>query len=199
MPIKRKDGTTYKLTGPNPIMVTQDRWDRSKLVFHNFCWKGKTVPDTSAITPYSSAFRLNPVGEKPMMVQPVAVPEPEVKVTYEEPEPIVQQAEPEVFKNKIQVWCLPAKIKDVKDSLYGDSYRTIKYGEKFIFEGIVVENNDLTFSIWTNVPHVAPGAVIFPRNEDKRHWRVSTVTPKTGGYLLNCIMSDFQPDFGERA
>ena len=37
MPIHRKDGSVFKLTGPNKIMITQELWDNEEfIIMHNF-------------------------------------------------------------------------------------------------------------------------------------------------------------------
>jgi len=62
MTLKNKDGSTYRLRGPNPLMREQELWRDFKL--HNFQFKGVVVADTTEVTPFESPMHVNDfVGE----------------------------------------------------------------------------------------------------------------------------------------
>lgn len=203
MTVKNKDGTSYRLRGPNPIMKDQNRWDRSQLTFHNLRWNGVTIPDEAIVKPFESDFNGPDAptvvqDEEPGFTDPyINGPVLEIK-TETIQAPVGQPQPPAKVPDsipRIVVWCLPATIREKKDALYGDVQRTIQYGVKFTFEAVVVENGFMDYTIWTTVGHITEGSVIFPQSEDRRWWRVQKIDPKTGGYLIFCTMSEFQPDF----
>src|SRR4051812_41372027 len=45
MTIKNRDGSVFKLRGPNPIMAQQSEWDRSKMRVLNLAWNSEVVED----------------------------------------------------------------------------------------------------------------------------------------------------------
>jgi hypothetical protein len=96
---------------------------------------------------------------------------------------------------RIHVWCLPAHVKEQVDKLYGQKYQRIKYGKKFMFEALVLEEDDLYMSLWTNTRAVTLESVIFPRNQEKRWWRVNSIEQQNDGYCLMTSICDFTPEF----
>ena len=53
--IKNKDGSTFKLRGPNPLMKEQDQWE--KFITHNFGWKpeGQIMPEEHIVLKYTTS------------------------------------------------------------------------------------------------------------------------------------------------
>jgi hypothetical protein len=176
-------------------MKSQERWDTSKIVFHNMKWKSTTVPDETLVSTFETDFTM-PAGPQPEIFPPepvVKTPEPVLKtpeITPDEPEPerIKVPAAPTDF------YFLPAIIREKKDPLYGGITRTVQYGNPGTCKGVVMENEFMKFSFWATAV-LGEGAIVFPKNQDRRWWRVTKVTPKTGGWIYECVTSDQQPDF----
>lgn len=164
MVIKNKEGGTYKLRSPNPIMKEQNLWD-NKFILHNLKSRRKTVSKE----------------------QPVPVQSP----PQEEPDEI--QAAADVFH------CLPAIVNKHRDTLYNETYSSVKYDKPFTFEAVILENSDLTIRFWTNAEtaeRITEGSVLYPRITDKRWWKVTQrVLSWSGGWVIAAVPSDFQPAF----
>ena len=224
MAIYDSSGKTYKLRGPIPVMLDQERWDDFQT--HNFSWNPTVEQDNSTVKPHTSDFgnlRKEGFVEELEKTKP---PVPEIKIvesdsvspveTTKAPEPempelsseIVQETEPEPPRvpqktlpsdlQKTFVYCLPATLTEKVDELYGDKYTTIKYQRPFSFEAVIVNNSDLMFKMWTTVNKITRGSVLFPKLEEKRWWRVEEIEEKSGGYLVYGVPSDFQPSFTDR-
>ena len=103
---------------------------------------------------------------------------------------------PQLVADEVDIWCLPAYYETKEDPLYGESHGILKYGSKFIFKGTIVESEDLYNTI-ACTDNITEGSVIFPKNKDKRWWRVNRkVRLPDGSYLINNLISDYQPSFG---
>ena len=82
MALKNKDGSTYKLAKPNPIMKDQTLWDNEKFIVHNMTWTPeKSIDDTE----------INPL-QTDLIVQDSFISE--LEITKEEP----QKEEEPVFE-----------------------------------------------------------------------------------------------------
>lgn len=99
--------------------------------------------------------------------------------------------------------CQPAVIRDSTDELYGEEYRTIKRGDKFSFEGVITELDDMRMSFWTNI-QLGEASVVFPSKDRRgrsigqyRWWAVKSSEEHMGGFLHHCMFSDYQPDFSD--
>jgi hypothetical protein len=199
MPIKNKDGSVYKLRGPNPLMKTQKKWEKSDFKLHNFDWKSEAVENNEEINPIDSDFEVNQ--ETNVVVEPL--PEPEPKIEPEENRPKVvtsikkdalppeEELSP-AMQNKIQAYCLPALIHN--DSLYGETRVGRKYGTKFTFEAILMEHNGFAMLFWSGI-QMEKGSIIYPQIKEKRWWKIIASEEKAGGFIYQLIPSDVQPDF----
>lgn len=218
MAIKNPDGTIYKLNGPIPVMVDQERWGDFHV--HNFDWNSIVEEDKSTVKPQHSDFgQLKKEG----FVEELEKTKPEIKVTesnsvelidtppVETPEPVVDviqetSSEPPQIKQrdlpiglkKTFVYCLPAVISERVDELYGDKFTTIKYERPFSLEAVIVENSDLRLQMWTTIDKIKRGSILFPRLEEKRWWRVEEIEEKSGGFLIKGVPSDYQPSFNSQ-
>lgn len=221
MAIKNKDGTIYKLRGPNPLMTDQTEWDRQKVRLHNFGWKSEVVQDERNPVKEAAANVLNirdelklkdnpktltakeflkEINEPPVAVADVPV---ETAPVVEEPkeEEVVLNVEPKLARllkqRGVEFYCAPA-VGERKhtDSLYGSSYETTVYGDQFVFDGVVIDHSDLQLQFWC-VRAVTKNSVVLRKIKEggERWWRVIEVEPKTGGYLVLCVTSDSNPDF----
>ncbi len=199
MTLKNRDGTPFRLKGTIPFMREQQMWD--SFLLHNFTFKGVTVADGDSVQ-ITEQLKLGFVEELADLVRPednaethVEVP-PIENVQVKETPPTVAS----ILKNspnKVLIYCLPGVIdKSTNDILYGEIRPSpIKHGEPFVFEGIVVYGDDITLSIWSPTDQVTVGSVLFPKNKDKRWWRVVSRESNMQGWMLNTTISDFQPKF----
>ena len=206
MAIKNKDGTVYKLQEPNPLTKDQE-WDllESDFVFHNFDWASETIANDSLSSGLNSDFN---VKDSVISDFPEIKVEPKPEVVLKDPEPL--NPEPKIesnpktkakLKNVVLMHCSPAEIRERQDELYGDTYKSIQYGEKFTFEAVIVERNDLYMRFWTNIK-LSEGSVVFPSKYrdgvkfgEHRWWRVNQLVEKSGGHLTQAVVSDYHPDF----
>lgn len=188
MPIKNKDGTVFKLRGPNPLMKEQNLWDATQFVLHNMKFKFVVAMTDTIVTPMATDFKIR---DEPSVEKQ---PEPEIVETVEPR--IIQGKRPEEDIKLTTCHCLPANINDVEDSIYGDRKRVFVYEQlSFIFEMVIVDQTDLDLRMWTTLSHIGPGSIIYPQNSDRRWWRIQSRQVIKGGWLYDCVLSDYQPAF----
>jgi len=231
--IHNKDGSTYQLSYPNKLTSTQAFFDRSEIVLHNCHWDDVVAAEEDNLVPVKSDFSVK-YQEKLKRVAEALAEEYSAKTVIETEIPIVDgggagtqpkveeikdesppniESEFNVDENDEEIpkldytvlfHCLPAKITQHRDDLYGESFARLQYGKKFIFPGVVVSSGDLGITFWTTDPRnqVTEKSVIYPYRyengipyDDYRWWRVVSKSDKDGGYLFEAIISDFQPDF----
>lgn len=180
MPIYNKDGTEFKLSGPNPIMKNQDLW--GEFTIHNMDFLSKTFKFQTKTPPPP----VNLVVKESFLEALDAA-----KNEIVEPPPKPKE---ENILEKTFIYCLPAEIKQRSDSLYGDVYQTIQYGNPTSFEGVIISQSDIILEIWTDA-NFDKGSILYPKTNSKRWWRVQEKKPKASGWLLASIPSDFQPSF----
>lgn len=135
--------------------------------------------------------------------EPVPVPKVEEPVIkFEEPKQPVQitvdAKTARILRDRGEEYhCAPAIGEKVhKDALYGSSYTTTRYGEKFIFDAVVIDMSDFQLQIWS-VRHITKGSIIYRKDPEggERWWRINEVEPKSGGYLSVANISELNPDF----
>lgn len=133
---------------------------------------------------------IEPAEEIDIVVETSSTPEPEKPVEISLNEKMAAR-----LKSKMtEFYYAPALQRVHTDQFYGTSYKITSYGQKDIFDGIIVDQNDLQIQFWS-VRAIAIGSVVFPKNTDRRWWRVEDVEPKTGGFLCTASISDVNPDF----
>ena len=136
---------------------------------------------------------------EPEVVERIAVVTPPKK---EEPqEEVVLNVPPQlasILKQRgVEYYCAPViGKKHHTDDLYDNSYYTMQYGNKFVFDAVVIDMSDLELQFWCIRP-ISAESIVFPKTKEKgqRWWRITEVEAKTGGYLCNAITSDTNPDF----
>jgi hypothetical protein len=219
MVLKNKDGSPVQLRSPNPLGKTQDKTSLKKgdIVLHNFTWSGSPVDDLEKVTPIPSDIQISEVEQvktipierpdpnedyaDPLPVEPVVEkPEPIQTIPVETPEPTL----PSQFKVTVSMYCLPGKYKTYRDDLYGESFQKRVFGKKFSFESIMLENSDLKIRFWTTVPHLTKGSIVYPyaysdgqKYGEFRWWEITNIEEKSGGYLVDAMFSQLQPDFSD--
>lgn len=214
MAISNRDGSVYVIKSPNPLVKEQEKWDSSKLVFHNFTWEEIRA---------NAAPRMKRQEPKKMSDLPPPLPEPAPVEKREEKKAEyvpTQQPDDKTFdlphiKYKVISHCLPAIVQKKKDSLYGESWERLSYGKKIVFPLIVVEANDFSFDFWTSDPNaqITERSIVYPFSyevyneetgsydrvpyDEYRWWKVSSKEQKEGGWLFRSVPSEIQPDFSE--
>jgi hypothetical protein len=223
MVIINKDGSVYKIRGPNPIMKVQDVWDGFEI--HNMKFEEYVVDDKITVPKKPGKINLGQTTviteeklpetiqiqtprhieqeESPITVEVVPPPPPEKPFIKAEPtdETVIRPTNVnEKLKNykKTILHCLPAVVKTVVDDLYMDRSFKVSYGKKFTFEAIIVEENDLGIVFWTHLENISRFSVIYPQNQEKRWWKVDNVKNAPEGFFLRCLPSSDQPAFVQR-
>lgn len=224
MPIKDRDGNVYKLRGPNPVMTSQADWDKSKMKLFNLGYKSEIVVDERSpvremaesvinirdelgLVDNEASTKVVPARQFIAEIQEeVAVAEPEPEVSpdpiREEPQPVVLNVDKRlarIIKERgAQYHCAPAVGHKVHtDELYGNSYRTTKFGDKFVFDAVVIDQSDFQLQFWCIKP-VTKDSVIYKKDPEggERWWKVEEIEPKSGGgYLVVAGISLLNPDF----
>jgi len=238
MTIIDKEGKIYTLAGPNPLVEKQTTWDTSKLVFHNFEWdeiktsgepRRRAPPKEPKINPFDE---LGTAEEKLVDAPQKTAPEEKIVESPHEAPPedkrveVLEEKPPEpqndgrefdlpYIKYKVLSYCLPANVQKKSDSLYGDSWSTLKYGKKFVFPSVVISSTDLSIEFWTSDPknQITEKSIIYPFSyevhnkstdnydrvpyDEYRWWKVSSKENKEEGWLFRAFPSDIQPDFSE--
>lgn len=203
MAIKDKDGNVFKLSGPNPVMKTQELWDLKNIIYHNMKFgeiiaEGEREPEINVV--------LHKLSDQPTTQevlaraepQPIPVEEEPVSVAVMEPvKPSVTQKTAQLLqKNKVIFYCLPVLIQKYSDDLYGGEYTKDIYGDKFAFPAIVIEETDLVIQFWADTK-LPERSVVYPKMRTKRWWRIQESSEKSGGHLYSAVASDVNPDFGD--
>jgi len=196
-----KDGSVYRLSGPNPVMKDQKIW--ADFVTHNMKWNPEVGKDNTVVKPHESDFFV-----KESFLDALEAAKEEIKVT----ENVLEASSPEVRTPMVQhdpkndivdqeqiektfIHCLPAKIQERRDALYGDVYKTVKYGSPLSFEAVVISHTDFSFEIWTDTDRIDQGSILYPKTGYKRWWKVQDKSKKENGWILKSIPSDYQPSF----
>lgn len=189
MNLIKKDGSVYQLSSPNIIMTQQNLWEKDQIIIHNKFGK-VVIYDKNLKSLYKQENEeIRPVEipqERPSMV----LPEPKKMDTSE-----IRADSTEIERNKIQVWCLPASLEDKVDTLYGEKYQKIRYGNKFIFEAIMQSQTDFSIVVITSTAEVTENSIIYPKTYDKRWWRVASISKSGNLYTITASLTDYQPRF----
>jgi hypothetical protein len=184
MAIKNKDGTVFKISGPNPLMDEQTLWDG--FTKHNFEWSEEIDKENK-----NKVFEIKQNKEDVLFE--------EKKIVIEEPKIIEKKVEVKEQKNisdhkTIQCFCLPAKTIEKKDELYEETYQRVEYLDKFIFDAVVIEKADIYIKFWT-MEKITKNSIVYPKNKDKRWWKVSDQKEAPMGFIYIAMISDYTPSF----
>jgi hypothetical protein len=199
MAVYKKDGSVYKLTGPNILMFTQDNW--GTFTTHNL----KNLSNFKIESNISHVV-LGSKKELKLPEQPKIIEEkPEIKFTEKnnQKEPVVAEQPKFIQKPKNEyedfdktiMHCALAKMEEKKDSLYGDVAVKVKFIEKFTFESIVLSLNDFTLIFWTMLDKLTIGSILYPQDDSKRWWEIKEIESVPGGYKVICVFTRNTPSF----
>lgn len=204
MVIKNKDGSEYTLRKPNPIMKTQNLWDEFEIHNMNF---NEIIDQIKNHQKKTTILDLNKeeiviedrkkTEDEPKKVEIKKILETEInqnitKIETEKKQITKKEENPEVKKTIIH--CLPAKVSIKEDNLYGDIKKLIKYEDKFTFEAAILDISDFEFIFWTNI-EISKESIIYPKNSDKRWWKITGHENKFNGYIFYAKPSDVTPNF----
>ena len=195
MVLRNKDGSVYRLRGPNLLLKDQNSWNKYKT--HNMKWNPVVQEDTIKVEPLNTDFTI-----KDKFIDELQLNIPSKEEEKNKPEPVIQKKSvtvPEKEKKddglqKSFVYCLPAIIQKKRDTLYDEEFMSISYGDPFSFEAVITEEYDLCLNFWTTM-EMEKESVIFPKTNFKRWWKIVGREQKTGGYLYVCCPSSYQPHF----
>lgn len=214
MAIFHKDGRMYVVEGPNPLVKTQEHWNPTGLVFHNFDWKEIRYKGSIEKPPVATEEPPKIEQEEFSKEEPAPKIEP-IDQTQDQDEQDQKEFDLPFIKYKVLAYCLPAKSEARKDSLYGESWTRVKYGKKIVFPCIMINSNDIEIEFWTSDPNekITERSIVYPFSyevfnqetnsydrvpyDEYRWWKVSSKEPKEAGWLFKAMPSDVQPDFSE--
>ena len=202
MVIKNLDGSEYKLKGPNPIMKTQNLWDEFEI--HNMNFE-EIIDKFKNENKKTTILNLN---KNEIIIEDLKKPENTLKNEQPNEEIIEQPVENQIVEeqllekeennnfeiNKTTIHCLPANVSIKEDYLYGDVKKIVKYSEKFKFDAVLLEISDFQISFWTNLK-LSNESIIYPKNSDKRWWKITGSEPKFNGNIYYGKISDITPNF----
>lgn len=215
MTIKKKDGSIYVLEGPNKLAKNQEKIDLGKCLFHNFNWEEIIYGSTKVCK--KSPVQI--VQEK-IIENNLEKLDPEIDFEKIEKKVDIEEKNNNqnfpILKVKVLMHCLPAVMKNHKDSFYGENWQTFSYGKKFIMPSVVLSNNDLQLEFWTSDPEdkILEKSIVYPFSyeiynqntnsydrvpfDEYRWWKiVSKESKESGGYLFTAIPSEDHPDFSD--
>ena len=201
MAVYKKDGSVYKLNGPNTLMISQEKW--GSFVTHNLknlanFKMESNIPHVIIGTKQEPQTKQE-IKEEPKLeiIQPIIEEPPVIEevVVKEEPKK-TQQAKNEFegFEKTI-MYCALAKREEKRDTLYDEVTVRIKFVETFTFEGIVLSANDFTLIFWTKLEKLTIGSVLYPQNDSKRWWEIKEIESVPGGYKIVCVITKNTPSF----
>jgi hypothetical protein len=199
MAVYKKDGSVYKLTGPNILMFTQDNW--GAFTTHNLKNLSNFKIESNIPHVVLGSRKESKPPEQPKIIEE----KPEIKLSEKnnqkklvipENSKFIQKTknEYEDFEKTI-IHCALAKMEEKKDSLYGDVAVKTKFVEKFTFESIVLSLNDFTFIFWTMLDKLTVGSVLYPQDDSKRWWEIKEIESVPGGYKVVCVFTRNTPSF----
>lgn len=223
MAIKNKDGSVYKLRGPNPLMKNQSQWDHGKVILHNLGPKTETVVDENNplrkqqenvidigrelnLKPNPPVTKVVPAQDflEDLTNEPVVAQEPPPPPpSSPPPQPITRSQHDgltRLLKERgVEYHCAPVVDEKVhEDDFYGSSYTLPVYGEAFVFEAIVIDQSDLELQFWCVAP-LSRNSIVYQRAKggewDRRWWKIDRLEEKSGGHLVSCVVSDINPSF----
>ena len=218
-----KDGKPYKtFSRPNPLMADQSFFRLEDLEFHNFHWTPTVVlggppPIAKPIPKKQESFldsfnkpseiirkeiesvredKTDTSSRKRETLLPLPQPIPESDPV---PKPVV---DPD-FKSIVFVNCLPAETREVKDELYGETRKYVKYGSKFQFEAYLLNFNDLEVNLRTNQELTNSSIILIGRyksGEDlelRNCWRVKSCKATEKGFIVLAEITNQEVDFSK--
>jgi hypothetical protein len=204
MAVYKKDGTIYKLNGPNQIMFSQENWS----CFTTYNLKNISNFKIESDIPHVIIGSKKEPSQRKDIISPIVENEIKVENVVDKEsipvenksiikEPVVIEKEKNEFDgfDKTIIYCALAKRVEIKDDLYGETKLKIKFIEKFTFEAIVLSKNDFTFIFWTRIDKLTVNSVLYPQDDSKRWWEIKEIDSVPGGYKIACVITRNTPSF----
>lgn len=142
--------------------------------------------DEKLITP-------KPIQKDEKLITPKPTPINEIKpvaVTK-----IDEKIEKLIKERGVEYYCCPAVGRNNHlDDIYQNSYGKIEYGQTFIYDAIIIDQSDLELQFWCMIP-IPAQSIVYRKEKGERWWKIKDVEQKTGGWIVNAIISDVNPDF----
>lgn len=197
MPLLTKDGKPYKLfSAPNPLVKEQILLPRNELIFHNM----KSIPSIVNLNIEKNKEDLvkssEPVIKEQNTEEIVQISEIEkiddAIINVSSPVSDDELNDSEIPQDEIVIThCQIAYEQEIKDSLYGEVKKVIKYGEKYTFESYIVEVNDLEICIYTKKSGITKNSILYPSKYKNgkpmrmlRWWKVKNIKQQNDEYLI---------------
>jgi hypothetical protein len=184
--LKNKDGSVYRLAGPNPLMNEQEFWQ--DFIKHNFNWHSE-VSENSVD---NNLKDINQNEQEDESLEKALEIKEEKKVEINLDKKIEEKSIKKY--NPVSCFCLPAKTVEKKDDLYDESYKKVEYLDKFITEIVVLEKEDFYIKIWCK-QELTANSIIYPKNKDKRWWKIIEASNAPMGFYYIANPSDYTPSF----
>jgi len=224
MVIKNKDGSVYKVRGPNPIMMSQETWE--DFTVHNMDFSSDVV--NQKINPQKSSKKLDfgtttkVVAQEPKAELPTPPPPPKEvaipkKVEIDEfeipdfskpepspaPEPETNEEvlRPQTVNEKLRnykkdiMYCMLADTKEVVDPLYAEKTVKVKYTRNFLFENFIIKEDDMELIFWSHLDFLTKNSILYPKNDSRRWWKINSIRNAPEGRFVVCVPTDIQPSF----
>ena len=224
MVIRKKDGSIYKPSGPNKLLINQDFWfvnEKVKLInfdkyFNREAIENKYTEDDYDLSQFEENCLINFENNKAMNI---VREEPETTTFKEDDMPIITQettkslekdiqdelqniqfdsSDKSVFRKleKLTWYCLPYDGVRYYDDLYDEWIDKGHYGTAFKFQCSLIKLNDLECLIWTTINKIVKNSVLYD-SSNKRWWLVDSIADDTkkDGFIFKLVPSSFQPDF----
>lgn len=196
MAVYKKDGSVYKLNGPNTLMFSQEKW--GSFATHNLKNLANLKMESN-IPHVVLGQKKEPEQKKEIVIaqeEPKIEPVIEEKIEIKEEPHIVQPLKNEFEGfNRTIMHCALAKREEKKDSLYDETIVRTKYIDSFTFEAIVLSINDFTLVFWTRLEKLTIGSILYPQNDSKRWWEIKEIESVPGGYKIICVITKNTPAF----
>lgn len=200
MALKNKDGSTYKLSSPNPLMQNQNFWTDDYVVHNEIGIIEKAIDEKR------NEIQINKNEKKQDdFISALDYAKEEVAKEVKKEEIVIKDNTKEKInlknefpKNikKVFTHCLPFKEKIVQqDDLYGDTYKKSIYLDQISFESVIIQEEDLFLIFWTNAYELTIGSIVYPKIDSKRWWKIQSLEKKSIGYYYTAIPSNDQPSF----
>ncbi len=163
MAIKKKDGSTYKLVGPNPMLIGQERWDND------------------------SVFRTHNLDNHKTEIYSLEEKQEPIKTAIEVPTPPVDKS------LQVKLYVLPSKREEIYDDLYREKRIHLTYKTPLKMVAQLMRNDHVYFTVLSEKSFDKGSILFYP--EDKRWWKVQQITQQSNGFILDCVISEIEPDF----
>ena len=214
MAIYKKDGSIYRFSEPNKIMIHQDLWN--KFQKHNMYLFGRfNKIDTNIEKNSHNVLDLTTKKQKEDIksesnqlyekIEKEEIKKEEIKIDSKKEisytkEVVTQGSDQDnnqftKYKKTI-AHCLIAKVKEKVDDLYGDISKKVEYVDKFTAEIIILSVDDFNFKFFALIDKFSLDTIIYPQDKQKRWWQVVNIEDKFDGFIISCLPSKLQPSFG---